>query len=297
MESKKKMDYQEKKHKNRVKYQLSIQRPSLTRIGLLNLSGLDITSLAELGTQKYLKILNISHTSLESLETLPSQPNMQQIIADDTQICSYVGLMRHPKLKSVSFLNTPIAEDDHKFRLTMLVLVGQMLSVINGVPVSAKERIEASKYPLIARNLIEANWEIQEPVPSAEDFRKLVVASGIRLRGVDSEFTNDEAQKYFSPPPQLVPIDTGKRKDIPSDDSDENIDSIDQDIDLQKQIYKELHSIGITVNKGPDMQKEIVLAVKGLADLVKNFESCYKEVFNIATDVQSEGYFEEEEEN
>lgn len=71
---------------------------------------------------------------------------------------------------------------------------------------------------------------------------------------------------------------------------------INQDIDLQKQIYKELHSIGITVNKGPDMQREIVMAVKGLADLVKNFEGCYKEVFNVNGDVQSEGYFEEEEE-
>lgn len=282
----------------RLKYQLSIQRPSLSRNGLLNLSGLAITSLAEMGTQKYLKILNISNTNLDSLETLPAQPNLQQIIADNTQIDSFVGLMRHPKLKSVSFLNTPIAEDDHKFRLTLLVLVGQMLSVINGVPVSAKERIEASKYPLITRYLIENNWEIEEPVPSTEDFRKLVVDSGIRLKGVDSEFTNDEAQKYFVPPPQLVPIDTMKKKEFPSDDSDEDVDTmiINQDIDLQKQIYKELHSIGITVNKGPDMQREIVMAVKGLADLVKNFEGCYKEVFNVNGDVQSEGYFEEEEE-
>lgn len=286
----------EEKHKNRVKYQLQIQRPSLSRAGLLNLSGLDITSLAEIGTQKYLKILNISNTNLESLDTLPSQPNLQQIIADDTQMNSFIGIMRHPKLRSVSFLNTPIAEDDHKFRLTLLVLVGQMLSVINGVPVSPRERIEASKYPLISRYLIETNWEIQEPVPTTEEFRELTVNSGIRLKGVDSEFTNDEAQKYFVPPPQLVPIETGKLI-FQSDDSDENIDTviINQDLDLQKQIYKELHNIGITVNKGPDMQKEIVMAVKGLADIVKNFESCYKEVFNIPEDVQSGEYYDEEE--
>lgn len=284
------------KHKNSLKYQLSIQRPSLSRNGLLNLSGLDITSLEKMGTQKNLKILNISNTNLESLETLPTQPNLCQIIADDTQINSYAGLMRHPKLRSISFLRTPIAEDDHKFRLAILVLVGQMLSVINGTAVTAKERIEAAKYPLIARYLIETDWEIQEPVPSTEDFRKLVVDSGIRLKGVDSEFTNDEALKYFVPPPQLIPVETVKRKDFPSDESDEDVETINQDLDLQKQIYKELHSIGITVNKGPDMQKEIVMAVKGLADLVKNFEGCYKEVFNINEDVQSDAYFEEEEE-
>ena len=288
----------EEKHKNRVKYQLQIQRPSLSRAGLLNLSGLDITSLAEIGTQKYLKILNISNTNLESLDTLPSQPNLQQIIADDTQMSSFIGIMRHPKLRSVSFLNTPIAEDDHKFRLTLLVLVGQMLSVINGVPVSPKERIEASKYPLIARYLIETNWEIQEPVPTTEEFRELSVNSGIRLKGVDSEFTNDEAQKYFVPPPQLVPIDPGKYRMFPSDDSDDNIDTmiINQDLDLQKQIYKELHNIGVTANKGPDMQREIVMAVKGLADIVKNFENCYKDVFNVPQNTQYIEYFEEEEE-
>lgn len=281
--------------KNTVKYQLSLQRTSLSRAGLLNLSGLAISSLADIGTQKYLKILDVSQTNLESLQSLPPQPNLQQIIADDTSINSFWGLTRHPKLKSVSFINTPLSSsDDSKFRLTMLVLVGPMLSVINGVPVSPKERLAASKYPLIARFLIEANWEIEDdPIPTPDQFRKLAAEHHIRIKGVDPEFTNDEAQKYFIPPRQLVPVGI----QIEEYEESENEAETDRDVELQEQIYEELHNIGVTVNKGPEMPKELFNAVKSLTVLAKSLEGCYKEVFGIEDEEQIAETYEDEEED
>ncbi|OHS93702.1 hypothetical protein TRFO_40023 [Tritrichomonas foetus] len=270
-------------HKNKVKYQLSIQRTSLSREGLLNLSDLRIDSLKDLGTQKYLKTLNISETDIASLESLPPQPNLQQIVCDNTDIDSFVGLSRHPKLKSVSFLHTPLSEREN-FRLSCLVIVGQMLSVINGVPVTQRERIQAAEYPVISRYLLEAGWDIQVPVPSIDDFRELAMDFRLKLKGCDLEFTNDESQKYLIPPPQLVPINTFQVADFDEDLEDDEMETpkdIDLDIDLQNFIYEKLHSIGINVTKGPNMQREIVAAVSGLADLVKNFEGCYKEVFQL----------------
>ena len=276
MEDSKRIKSYTRNLRNKLKYQLSIQRPSLSNLGLLNLSGLDITSLEDMGTQKNLRTLDISGTPIESLESLPAQPNLQQLVADGTRVNTFAGLCRHPKLRSVSLQRTPISETEN-FRLSLLVLVGQMLAVINGTPVRPSERVAAAKYPIIARMLLEAGWQIEVPPPGKDEMRELALDYNIRVKGVDPEFSSDESKKYLDPPPQLVPIDT---KEFESE-SEEDINEFSQEVDLQNALYEKLHTIGITVNKGPNMQREIVEAVKGLADLVKGFEGCYKEVFQL----------------
>jgi hypothetical protein len=109
---------------------------------------------------------------LDSLKTLAPQPILDTIIADGTQINSFVGLARHPRLRSVSFKDTPLSRRPN-FRISLAIVVGQHLATITGVAVTAKERSAANRFPLIARTLVQLGWDATTPVPSTDEFKKL----------------------------------------------------------------------------------------------------------------------------
>jgi hypothetical protein len=275
-----------------LKYQLSIQRVSLSsKAGLLNLSRAQlqndplgrgaesVESLSALGTQPHLRTLILSETPLCSLDTLPPQPNLRHLIADRSAIDSYGGLSRHPRLASLSLVSTPLAERP-LFRLSCIVLVGVHLASINGDPVTIDEKLEATQYPLIARDLIEHGWEIERPLPSSARFKEHVRKFELKIKNVDPDFSNLEAQRYLRPPPAFVPEplpdtrlpqrgsgktpEKRKEKGRASDRLSLRAAEIEeQELALQERLRKSLARIRITV----ETEAEVEDAIRRLAEL------------------------------
>jgi hypothetical protein len=249
-----------------------------------------------LGTQPRLKVLDLSDTPLTSLEGLPPQPNLQVLIADSTGISSFRGLSRHHHLREVSFDSSPISWDQD-FRLKCLILVGQRLAKINGQAVTISERKIAKDYPLIAKQLIEADWELEHPVPSKERFRALAIEKKIKFEGANSHFTNVESAKYFEPPPALVRgvgVTSTELGDSALYDSDIYIDrsgSIDSGSELAVQISEALKDIGLWVRPEED---QIIAAVSGLCDIVKALDQGQGDVQAEPGELEQQGSVEPE---
>lgn len=266
-----------------VKYQLSVQRRSLSLNGLLNLKDRNITNLADIGTQPKLKTLNLTNLPITSLETLPPQPDLRHIIADNTSIDTFAGLSRHPRLQSISLIDTPLSQQKD-FRLTCLVLCGQRLTSINGKGANDREKMQGNAYPLIARYLIEAGWPIEKPVPSTEKFKQLAIKYRLKIRGVDSEFSNAEALKYFKPPPALTK-ENATVENLWSDEECE--ESFETNNELLEKICERLKKVGINV----DADEESVLqVVSGLAGIINDLGMCTKQLLG-----GNDEFLEEEE--
>ena len=260
--------------RQQIPYALSTQRHSLVTTGLLNMSKYKLVrDLEPIGTQVHLKVLNLTGLAgLESLATLPPQPDLRQIIADRTGIKSYAGLSRHPRLESLSLVDTPIAGSPN-FVLTCLVLVGPRLTRVRGTSerdglVSERLRREANMYPLIARFLIENGWEIEQPVPTQDRFRELAKERGLKIRGVDSEFSNDEAMRYLRPPPNLM-RDSVAAEMFKTEIEERTVEQINSGDDLVKDVVKELRNLGINVKSD---EEEVLKAMGALCDVVKKLK-------------------------
>jgi hypothetical protein len=251
----------EEERLDQVKYQLKLQRRSIALTGLLNLSARPISALIDVGTQPRLKVLDISNTPIDSLDTLPPQPFLREIIANGSQIDNFVGFSRHPRLAALSMIGTPISRRPN-FRVICLVLVGQRLTSIDGRSTGSGERREAAAYPLVARHLIEAGWELDPELPSITRFRELAGKYRLRFPGVDSEFMNDEASKYFVPPPAFLP---GPRYVEMEYEEEEDT----EERTLLLQICSELRRIGIKVEPRED---QVVRVVRKLGDALKGLD-------------------------
>jgi hypothetical protein len=199
-------------NRNNIRYQISLQRTQLSSTGKLNLSQpqpefppLQIHSLSDLGKQKHLKSLDISKTPITGLKSLDPQPVLEEIIAKDCPIVSYAGLGGHPRLRSLSLESTPLASRPN-FRLSCCIVAGPHLTSINGKGVTASERTAAGEYPLLARYLIEAGWEVEVPPPPLAKLIQLASEKKVKLKGIDAGFTSVEAQKYLRAAPALVSV-------------------------------------------------------------------------------------------
>ncbi|OHS99215.1 hypothetical protein TRFO_08451 [Tritrichomonas foetus] len=276
---------------NNLKYQLSVQRRSLSSTGLIDISKRQISSLAALGPQPHLRILNITETPIKSLASLPPQPFLTQIIANGSQLETLAGLSRFPKLREISFKETPLFVKPN-IRIACLIVIGNQLSRINQKKVKKIERLDASKYPIIAKYLLEADWQLEVPVPSMEQFQKLSQEEKFR-----DSVPNDPSIYRF--PNVLIDIHEEKEKELllsnsilrQSDDEEEIPEEINEqdrlDAELEKELVQKLASFGIRVKQGEECRGEIIEAISGLADLVKIFDTCTETVT---------GYREEKEE-
>jgi hypothetical protein len=291
---------QDKDYEN-IKYQLKIQRVALSSKGRLNLSQPDpdlppirLTTLTPLGTQQRLKVLDVSKTPLAGLQTLPPQPVLEKIIANETQIGTYAGLGRHPRLKSLWLLGTPLSALP-QFRLTLCILVGTHLTSINGVPVSPGERSTASEYPLLARYLIEAGWEVEVPAPSLERFIALSNEKRLRFKGVDSGFTTVEAQKYLRAPPALLVVKSRPDGECESPPEEQNPND-----ELIRAICVKLDAVGFHIK--PD-ETNVLHAIERLAGILQELGTVSElpEILGLdlgpglSYDGKSETRFEEED--
>lgn len=247
-----------------LKQQLALQRRSLSLSGSIDFSGKSVFNLSPIGEQPKLQTLNLSNTLIESLESLPLQPNLHELIADDTNLNTFSGFTRLNKVQKLSLVNTPLSEKEN-FRISCLVTIGPKLCTINDEPITPRERKIASQYPIIAKYLIEAGWPIVIPCPSNEELLKASKKYRVRIKPTSSEYSLEEqTETYFRPPPTFSSLSCLK------DDVKSGLFSDDlNDFDLAEVIAKKLQSIGINVTKGESCQEEILQVVKSLTKIVE----------------------------
>jgi hypothetical protein len=147
-------------HLNDLTNLLLKQRQSLAAVGLVSLKGCTIVSLVKLGRQPQLLTLDVSKTSLESLESLEPQESLIEVITDESALKDFQGLDRHPKLSKFSAISTLLAARPN-FRIAALIIVGSMLSLLNGVSVTAAERDQTRIFPKIAKYQLQNEWSLE----------------------------------------------------------------------------------------------------------------------------------------
>lgn len=277
---------------NKLKYQITVQRRSLNLTGLISIQDPEITSLAGFGVMPHLKVLNISRSHIKSLDALPAQPLLCQIIADQSELSSFAGLSRHKKLRDVSFIGTPL-ESQPNSRLACIIVVGPNISVINKRSVKKSEREEALKYPKISKLLLEAGWELEKPVPSAEKFREILKDE--KYSTVIENAKSAKSYSYLTEKKDLL-----KTPSIPFEDEDDQeepqqANTEENDSLLEERLNEILRRTGIRVKQDKHRQNEILEAVSELANLVKIFELCAEDIKDIKKEDSKEEKNNEQE--
>jgi hypothetical protein len=143
-----------------------------------------------------------ANKSLQSLASIPLPPNIKSLNAEKNQIVDFVGFIpsRHletlklannpiaslrgipplPKLASIDMSGTPYSK--HQFyRVSLLILFGTSLRLIDGERISGTERQLAKSYPAGTDALIRAGWVVSYPPPSPADLPKITASLAGRV--------------------------------------------------------------------------------------------------------------------
>ena len=174
------------------------------RTGKLNLTGVNIDSLAAIGARKQLKELNLSRTNVTSLEGLKKQANISVFIADNSKLNSLKNFKSIANATTISIKNTPLCEMKH-FMIAVRIICGENLKVLNGKQIPNTIDEKASTYPNFTADLLNAGWPFVYPCPdpnslrsaceeyqisyNEEDFPAYHATSGI-TRDLDSDSIN-----------------------------------------------------------------------------------------------------------
>jgi hypothetical protein len=258
-----------------LKTLLHSQRTNLGTSGLISLRSAPVTSLALLKRQPKLRVLDISKTPLTSLESLESQDALTEIIADESALADFRGLDRHPKLAKFSSISTPLAERPH-FRLASLIVIGPMLSSINGSPVTTAERNQIRSFPKIAKHLLFSGWALEVRDIPEDEYKRIAHDRHVAINGRPFDtLEKGEIKALFQ-----LPVMPKSKAEIEREVTEyvEEIQTQAQRLqeqaeeELAGQIAHQLARIGINVRPGPEMKDEIIEALGGLADVVRVLE-------------------------
>jgi hypothetical protein len=251
------------------------QRQNLGASGLISLRSAPVTSLALLKRQPKLRVLDISKTGLTSLESLEPQDALTEIIADESALADFRGLDRHPKLAKFSAISTQLA-DSPNFRLASLIVIGPMLSSINGSPVTPAERNQIRSFPKIAKYLLLYGWTLEVRDIPEDEYKRIAQQRHVAINGrpFDS-LEKSEIRALFQ-----LPVMPKSKAEIEREVTEyiEEIETQAQRLqeqaedELAGQIAQQLGRIGINVRPGPEMKGEILEALGGLADVVRVLE-------------------------
>ena len=140
------------------------------RTGKLNLTGVNIDSLAAIGPRKTLKELNLSRTNVESLEGLTVQKTISSFIADNSRLNSLKNFKAIANATSISVKNTPISQMKH-FMTAVRIICGNNLKVLNGKQIPATVDQKAATYPPFVADLLNAGWPFVYPCPDPNTLR------------------------------------------------------------------------------------------------------------------------------
>lgn len=258
-----------KNQKETISQALQRQRRMMSLNGILDFSNISSNDFSTIGTQKALKTLIFDGSSISSLHTLPPQPSLSTISANNTSLNTLAGLATQPKLSSVSFINTPISKVEN-FRLSVLLAVGLRLSEINGSRVTKTERKMAKSYPPITKYLVNAGWIVTYPPPSEHDFRYL--ADQFEITGNDNDFVASVPAIEV----KAKTIDGESFSPKKSDDDLSNEVGYDDSISFTEQMASLLQPLGFAIRHGPELQSDVLNAIRILCSTVKKVEEMSK---------------------
>ena len=160
----------------------------LAQTGKLDLSGEAFDDLSFVGSRPSMKQLDLSFTPIQTIEGLQLQPKLDTLIADSSELVNFKNFRAVQKISSISIKNTP-ASHLPNFKLSLLIVIGPSLRVINGVYISQKLREKAAKYPPIASDLINCGWIAEYPCPDDESLEKISQSYGLAEIEEDIEET------------------------------------------------------------------------------------------------------------
>lgn len=164
----------------------------LAQTGKLDLSGEAFDDLSFVGSRPSMKQLDLSFTPIQTIEGLQLQPKLDTLIADSSELVNFKNFRAVQKISSISIKNTP-ASHLPNFKLSLLIVIGPSLRVINGQYISSKLREKASQFPPIASDLINCGWMAEYPCPDESDLEKISQSYGL----ADIEEDIDEIPQSF----------------------------------------------------------------------------------------------------
>lgn len=159
----------------------------LNSTGKLDLSGEIIQDLSFIGSRPSMKILDLSFSSIRSFEGLAAQPKLDYLILDGSTISSFKNASSISKITKISLTNTPVSSIPN-YKLSLLIVCGKNLRVINGKIIPEKLKRKAESYPPIVSKLIDSGWMAEYPCPDDVDIEELCIEYGIQYE--PSAFAN-----------------------------------------------------------------------------------------------------------
>lgn len=174
----------------------------LAKTGTLNLSAEVMEDLSFVGCRETMKKLDLSFTHLTSLVGLAYQPKLDSLILDSSDLINFKNFRAVQKISSISLRNTPAAATPN-FKLSLLLVIGPSLRVINGQRVSDRLREKAKQYPEIASDLVNCGWMAQYPCP--DDLEMEDISQGYGLS--ESCFDDSDTEVSLRSEPREATIE------------------------------------------------------------------------------------------
>jgi hypothetical protein len=168
----------------------------LGRTGRLDLSGEILDDLSILGSRAALKHLDLSFTRMQTLAGLPLQPRLESIVLDSSDLQNFKNFRAIQAVASISLKNTPVSHLPN-FKLSLLLVLGSSLRVINGQQVNAQLRQKAAAYPAIAADLVNCGWVAESPSHLEANMEALC-----RRFGLGEAIGAEEEEEEDAPPAQ-----------------------------------------------------------------------------------------------
>ena len=150
----------------------------LAKTGALDLSGEAVDDLSFVGSRDCLKKLDLSFTHLRTIEGLAFQPRIESLVMDGSDLANFKNFRAVQKISSISIKNTPVAKTPN-YRLSLLLVIGPGLRVINGQTVSENLRACAARFPSIASDLVNCGWLADSQNPSELDIDAVAQEFGL----------------------------------------------------------------------------------------------------------------------
>jgi hypothetical protein len=138
-----------------------------------------------------------SAKGLQSLSAIHLPPNIKSLNAENNQIVDFVGFIPSPYLEVLNLANNPIASlrgmpplpklttvnmtgtpfsRTQFYRVSLLLLFGKSVRVIDGERISGTERQIAVSYPQGCDALVRAGWIVSYPPPAPQELRKITTS-------------------------------------------------------------------------------------------------------------------------
>lgn len=157
---------------------LKAKEKQLGATGKLDISGEALDDLSFIGTRTTLKTLDLSFSTIRSFAGLMPQPHLEYVILDGSSIENFQNGLSISMATKISIKNTPVSKIPN-FKVSLLILCGENLRIIDGHIISKKLRQKAEQYPPVCKKLVNLGWMAEYPCPSEEDLNEICMQYGV----------------------------------------------------------------------------------------------------------------------